>query len=311
MSKIIIGIHGLGNKPPKTILKEWWQRSIFEGLKNYNSPDKRFEFELVYWADILHPIPLNPDETGKNKPFFLKNRYLPDQEAVLQESYGFRKKAREYFDRYYGKILVNEVLSLKYPSLTDFFIRMNMPDLEIYYSTNNEVTKLEKQSILERLTETLKKYKNKKILLIGHSMGSLIVHDVLTDYLPDINIDTLVSIGSPLGQKYVLNKIIEEQKISFRNKLIVPENIKRNWFNLSDLDDQVALNHLLAEIFISNTKGVKITDKIVQNNYSNMGIRNAHSVFGYLKTPEFAEIVNAFNSRRKFNLFRWLKRPKV
>jgi hypothetical protein len=312
MSKIIIGIHGLGNKPPKVILKEWWQRSILEGLKKYNYPDKYFEFELVYWADILHQTPLNPDETNKNKPFFLKNRYLPDQLVIPQESFGFRKKAREYFDKYYGKILVNEVLSLKYPSLTDFFIRMNMPDLEIYYSSKNNndngIAKLARQNIIERLTETLKKHKNKKIMLIGHSMGSIITHDVLTDYLPDINIDTLVSIGSPLGQKYVLNKILEEQKNSSRNKLAVPENIKRNWYNLSDLDDQVALNHLLAEIFIGNKKGVKITDKLVQNNYSNMGIRNVHSVFGYLRTPEFVEIAHAFISRRKFNLFSWLKR---
>lgn len=28
MSKIIIGIHGLGNKPPKAILTDWWARSI-------------------------------------------------------------------------------------------------------------------------------------------------------------------------------------------------------------------------------------------------------------------------------------------
>ena len=53
MSKIIIGIHGLGNKPSRAILKEWWQKSIAEGLNKYNYPINQFEFELVYWADIL------------------------------------------------------------------------------------------------------------------------------------------------------------------------------------------------------------------------------------------------------------------
>jgi hypothetical protein len=48
MSKIIIGIHGLGNKPPKTILTEWWGKSILEGLKKYNFHIPDFEFELVY-----------------------------------------------------------------------------------------------------------------------------------------------------------------------------------------------------------------------------------------------------------------------
>ena len=120
-----------------------------------------------------------------------------------------------------------------------------------------------------------------------------------------MKIDTLISIGSPLGQKYVLYKILEEQKNNSVNKLKVPENIRRNWYNLSDLDDQVALNHLLAEIYVSNSKGVKIIDKLVQNNSKDNGTRNPHSSYGYLRTPEFAEIVHSFLSRKKFNLFRW------
>ena len=37
MAKVIIGIHGLGNKPPKDILEKWWKLSIEEGFKKmYN-----------------------------------------------------------------------------------------------------------------------------------------------------------------------------------------------------------------------------------------------------------------------------------
>jgi hypothetical protein len=38
-----------------------------------------------------------------------------------------------------------------------------------------------------------------------------LAHDALIDNLSDLKIDTLISIGSPLGQKYVLHKILEEQ----------------------------------------------------------------------------------------------------
>jgi hypothetical protein len=310
MSKIIIGIHGLGNKPPKTILIDWWKKCILDGFNKYNYPITNFEFELVYWADILHPIPLDPAEVNRNNPLYLKNKYLPEQTLNSNESSGFRIKAKKYFEKFYGKIVVNEVLSLKYPSLTDLFFHLNMRDLENYYLPyyiyHNGVRQLAKQAIIERLSETLKKHKGKKILLICHSMGSIITHDALIDYLSEFKIDTLISIGSPLGQKYVLNKILEEQKNNSINKLKVPENIKRNWYNLSDLDDQVALNHLLAEIYVSNSKGVKIIDKLVQNNSKDNGIRNPHSSYGYLRTPEFAEIVHSFLSRKKFNLFRWI-----
>ena len=309
MSKIIIGIHGLGNKPPKTLLNDWWKRSILEGLNQFNISLTSFEFELVYWSDILHPNPLNPDEVNKNSPFFLKNRYFSQKTLNSGESAGLRKKAREYFEKFYGKIVINEVLSLKYPSLTDLFFHLNMRDLENYYSpyyvNHDGVEQLAKDAIIERLTDTLKKHKRKKILLISHSMGSIIAHDALMDYLSDSEIDTLVSIGSPLGQKYVLHKILKGQENNSENKLKVPANIRRNWFNLSDLDDQVALNHLLAEIYSPNSKGVKIIDKLVQNNFIENGCRNPHSSYGYLRTPEFAEIVNSFLSYKKFNLFRW------
>src|ERR1035437_5973608 len=111
-------------------------------------------------------------------------------------------------------------------------------------------------------------------------------------------------LGSPLGQKYVLHKILEEQKHNSGNKLKITENIQRNWYNLSDLEDQVALNHLLAEIYVSNSKGVKIIYELIQNNINENGTRNPHSSSGYLRTPEFTKIVHSFLSHKKFNLFK-------
>jgi len=36
MANIIIGIHGLGNKPPKPLLEHWWKLAMIEGLKTNN-----------------------------------------------------------------------------------------------------------------------------------------------------------------------------------------------------------------------------------------------------------------------------------
>ena len=32
MAKVIIGIHGLANKPTEKLLKDWWKSSIKEGF---------------------------------------------------------------------------------------------------------------------------------------------------------------------------------------------------------------------------------------------------------------------------------------
>ena len=61
MSKVIIGIHGLGNKPPKPLLKKWWKASIDEGLQKAGKTDLKYQFEMVYWADILHKKPFQTD----------------------------------------------------------------------------------------------------------------------------------------------------------------------------------------------------------------------------------------------------------
>ena len=127
MSKIIIGIHGLGNKPPKQNLSDLWQKNIIWCLEKYNYSKFNFDFELVYWADILHPVPLNPEDYV---PILDKNESLSGKTQFLSELPELRIKAKEYLEKFYGKILVNEVLSLKYPSFTDLFIHLNMRDLE-------------------------------------------------------------------------------------------------------------------------------------------------------------------------------------
>ena len=52
MRKVIIGIHGLGNKPPKALLKIWWKKAIREGLKAIGHSRFFVKFELIYYKVI-------------------------------------------------------------------------------------------------------------------------------------------------------------------------------------------------------------------------------------------------------------------
>jgi len=131
MDKIIIGIHGLGNKPPKDLLEKWWQ-SIAEGLKIIGCPGKNFNFELVYWADSLHPIPLNPDETDKSSDLYLDERYVPAAKRKMNTPNGIKEKLINFFTRQRDKILFNETMHEKFPSFTDLIIKYFFKDLDIY-----------------------------------------------------------------------------------------------------------------------------------------------------------------------------------
>lgn len=311
MSNIVIGIHGLGNKPPRGLLSKWWKKAILEGLKKNNHSIKDFDFELVYWADVLHKTPLDPNETNTESPLYLGEPYKVEDEKINRKGLSFRKKALEYLEKYSEKILVNGVLSLNIPPLTELFIHRHLRDLEEYYSDSYTLVGNEKrllrEVIIERLVQALRKHRRKKIFLIAHSMGSIIAYDALKYYTPEIKIDVLATIGSPLGQDFVINKIQSETTPDRSKKFLVPENIRRGWYNFADKEDQVAINHELSKIYKENSGGIKIKDILVQNNYKISEIRNPHKSYGYLRTPEFSDVLNLFLTYRKFDLFGLIK----
>ncbi|MCW8813000.1 MAG: hypothetical protein OQK52_00970 [Ignavibacteriaceae bacterium] len=311
MSKVVIGIHGLGNKPPRGLLSEWWKKAILEGLKKSNYSIKDFDFELVYWADILHKKPLDPNETNSESEFYISEPFKPEEAQPDRGEMSFRKKAVEYLEKYSKKILVNGVLSLNIPSLTELFIHRHLRDLEVYYSPSftleNGNQKLVRQVIIERLIETLKKHGKERIFLIAHSMGSIIAYDALKYYLPKIKIEILVTIGSPLGQEYVIKKIKDESLTRKGEVFMVPENIRIGWYNFADKEDQVAINHNLSKIYKENSRKIRVNDILVHNNYKISETGNPHKSYGYLRTHEFSDVLNSFLTSQRFNFFRWIK----
>jgi len=62
MAKVIIAIHGLGNKPPKKQLEKWGKMAIEEGIRQQKLKIKLPEFSLVYWADLLYDKPQTIEE---------------------------------------------------------------------------------------------------------------------------------------------------------------------------------------------------------------------------------------------------------
>ncbi len=314
MDKIIIGIHGLGNKPPRDILEKWWQQSIAEGLKRIGHPRKEFNFELVYWADSLHPVPLNPDETDKSNDLYLSERYVPAAKRIKNRPNGFKEKFMNFFKRQRDKILFNERMHVKFPSFTDLIIKHFFKDLDIYFTQKcveeNKSDCLAKDIIREIITNALKKHKRKDILLIAHSMGTIVTYEVLINSERDVIIDSLVTIGSPIGVPFIFDKLKNDFNVvpDDNSKLRTPGNIKTEWINLADTEDKVARSVNLSEIFKFNSNNVEPSSILVYNDYESEGIENPHKSFGYLRTPELAQIIDDFLCRGKSKIIIWLRK---
>ncbi|MFC1504655.1 esterase/lipase family protein [Spirochaetota bacterium] len=306
MKKIIIGIHGLANKPPRRTLKKWWEKAIYEGLRGIGERKNYFKFELVYWTHLTHPKPLNVKITDRKHPLYLQEPYVPSTgKKKSWKLKWLKRKILDSIEKRIDKLFFDEKSIINFDAFANSIMRKIFADLYLYY--NKEITwgryahMSVKEKIREELARMLKKYRRHKILLIAHSMGSIVAYDVLTQVTQRIPVDTFVTIGSPLGLPVIMKKIFIEQGTTYKKekKAPSPENITKHWYNFSDLDDKVAVNYNLADDYRENTKGIGPDDYIVQNDYKYEKKKNDHKIYGYLRTPEMAIVISGFLCKKR------------
>ncbi len=281
MAYTILGIHGLANKPPEDVLTKSCKAAVLEGLRrNCGNTKQKVEYKSVYWADVMYPKPSNSDnepyiEAGGSGPFkTYKDGWWSD---VVTGVLGIAGDALDGAKRYVGM-----------DALADAVLKAKLKDLATY--NENKAIRDELRGRLKR--ELLNVPANTRIMLIAHSMGSIIAYDVLREIgrnNPNFQLDHLVTIGSPLGLPHVKNMIYRE------NNLVRTPTVVKRWTNFADRRDPVALDVRLSDDYAPNDRGVQVKDDLVINSYtSSAGKANYHKMYGYLRAPELSEVVRSF-----------------
>jgi hypothetical protein len=176
-------------------------------------------------------------------------------------------------------------------------------DLSFYYEDDRRIRgrdgnlDLARTVLRNELREALLATQGKDIMLIAHSMGSIIAYDVLREVgrsHPDMEVPHFATIGSPLGLPHVKAKII--QKYDYDPRVRTPSIVTKSWVNFSDKDDPVATDIHLSDDYEANARGVRVTDDLVSNDYHApaSGKANAHKSYGYLRTPEVSRHIKSF-----------------
>lgn len=314
MSSVIIGIHGLGNKPPRRVLEIWWKASIREGFKRAGRPKRNFNFKMAYWSHCLYNSPKNMAIRDTNSPLYIDEPYVRAVQKQQEEKPGsLRKKILHDIETSMEKLFLNEDLTVNYSSINDFIIHHFFNDFEKYYKAgctgDAGGNRKARDAIDSQLADLLYKNRKNKILLIAHSMGSIIAYNVLTEVVPSVPVDTFVTIGSPLGLPVIKSKIAAERRIKMPEgfRLKTPENVISNWYNLTDLKDEITIDHDLTDDYEANSRDVRVIDKIVNNDYEYKKDKNHHKSYGYLRTAEMAVIISDFMQTERKDLLAWLK----
>jgi len=299
---IVIGIHGLANKPEPGVLKEWWKASISEGVaKNENIANPNFDFEMVYWANHLYKNPLHDDANFDFDELYNSEPYVEAVPGTLKSKDDglLDDIAIGAFD-IGGGVLDFMKKRLGINRTADAVLGSLLKDLNLYYDDANKRTALRNE-----LKTVLLAASNRKIMLVAHSMGTIIAYDVLTllgQTNPEFEIDHFVTIGSPLGLPHVKGKIVEEfvhRGEKERDRIRTPSVVKTRWVNFADRKDPVALDVHLSDDYLEH-HGVQCTDDLVHNDYrikkpgDDEPDRNHHKSYGYLRTPEISAVIKGF-----------------
>ncbi|ACA15589.1 conserved hypothetical protein [Methylobacterium sp. 4-46] len=280
-TSVIIGIHGLANKPPVDEKTRWWRAAIAEGLiRNEGLSDPHFAFEFVYWADLRYDAPLR--EESNREPYRRHGGAGPlpgeDEAPALTEKVVLAPL-------YAGIDRLEETTGVTL--VDDAILEYRFDDLWYYHAERDFA-----RDVRARLAARLRACRHRRILLVAHSMGSVIAYDVLRLLEredPSLRVEHLVTVGSPLGLAKVKLKIEAEHGAAR-----VPANVAR-WTNLADGHDVVAIMGTLDEAFAPSDAGLRVVDRRVVNTYSRPdGGRNHHKSYGYLRTPELSRIARAY-----------------
>lgn len=292
--KVVIGIHGLAPKVPEKVLREYWYKSITDGLiysktgKMYSSADERNDvlpwdsFRMAYWAKFMYHRPLKKDIQS-----YLPLEYPPQRQSYPWCGISMRKCFTDICgcvgDSFRKEVgcKCSEALASKighFKDATDYWsdnfqrtgIQQTVKSSDLRYCLKSQIT--------DAINE------DKEVLVVSHSMGTMISYDVLEelpkDYMDKI---TWITLGSPLGLPIVKTHVKNTDSIK-----------TKEWCNFSDLKDPVCFDAHLEDDY----SGVK--DHIVCNEYtciSRDGTEtncNNHKSYGYLRCPEVTDVIERF-----------------
>jgi hypothetical protein len=269
-----------------------WQ-VLHEGIKR-TSPEALQQLESI--KDHFHIAAWNPIfyHTYKNieheQPWIdvLLDTYEPSRNDKREANHIHKKFTRSVYN-----------LADLAPILISWFgseaIKSTVKETERYFLNHNNVASEIREVLKQQLRPLLQR--NARILLIGHSLGSVIAYDSLWELshierLPG-KVDTFLTLGSPLGMRFIQHRLLGRR---FKERGRYPLNIQK-WVNISSEGDLVAVDRRFRDDFQEMIQ-LGLVDDIedhcedIYNFYRNEEGLNCHRSYGYLINPVVDKVIS-------------------
>jgi hypothetical protein len=288
----IIFVPGLKPKPPPDVHRRELVRVLLAALQRVRPraaewlaarPDR---FRLVAWTYLLY---------GRHRDIELDT---PGIERLLRETEPEPSDIRAMDSWPVRLTRMRHVIGDSLPLFGHFFaaaaLRTTILDAGRYLKNSDGAGDRIRELLHGELARAWAD--DEKVLLIGHSLGSVIAYDALWELSHGAapgrgSVDLFMTIGSPLGTRFIRRSV---RGANERERKRYPTNIRR-WVNLSARGDLTALYPRLRPAFremVELKLVAPIEDYVDLTNhyYSDLGL-NVHESYGYLANPFVARVI--------------------
>ncbi len=291
MAKIIF-IPGKNPKPPPDAHRAQLWRCLLEGVRRA-SPE--MHADLVQHADDFMTAAWNKEYYGMETSVAEE---LPWIDALLHQhgaTAGDMEEARLWRKR---MTAFTYSVADYFPRLISVFAdeaaRSTIEETHRYFTNMGGSAELAHATVIDMLHPLLAE--NEPVLLIGHSLGSVIAYNALWlmthQYGVRTKVDVLLTLGSPLGMRFVKARLLGHNHIGGTR---YPGCI-REWINVSAVGDETALDARLRDDYhemIEFGLVENISDHLgrIYNHYRDDEGLNPHRIYGYLVNPAVGQII--------------------
>ncbi len=178
------------------------------------------------------------------------------------------------------------------PHIASERTELHLRDLHRYVADDNGIAEHSRRMLKIPLRAAIEA--QHPVLLIAHSMGSVIAYDTLWEMSHNrsdhVRVDLFLTMGSPLGQRYMQRRI-KGNELTGRSRY--PANI-RCWKNFAAIGDMTAIDPRLQNDFGEMLKlGLveSFEDTELRNYFRLDGELNVHAEYGYLVNETTARTV--------------------
>ena len=307
MPATLVLVHGRAAKPSRRALRGLWVDALRAGLAR-DRPRllPRFDdlhIEFVYFGDLSNAflgVPVESRAQVRSRRATLTTLMELSREDFRSRTAYRRLPGRTALRELLADLAAGPAAALR---VSEPLITTVAPDICEYWNADTQFG----SDLRFRMMGPLRRAFDRggSILVLAHSLGTMIAWDTLWkfsragEYRPRYThrrIDTLITIGSPLGDTTVRRHL---RGHAARGARRYPANVRR-WHNLAARDDYIAHDQKITDDF-RPMRRLGLTDELDDHRILNFAVRegrhNPHHSGGYLIHPDLTARLAAWLRR--------------